>query len=231
MPDSQDNHNWIDDCQGLVHSLAKKIHRQAPPSTDLQDLVGYGQVGLAEAAQNFDPQRGVKFSSFAYYRIRGAIYDGLSEQAWFRQRPTKWKYEQVANDLLERGLMESGESVPDDTRDLVQWFRSLTGNLATAQLTLQHVEVSALSNDDVEDKAVASPQSELFTKEVLEKLHTSIEALPDDERTLIRMTYYEGTSLTEAAEAMNISKSWASRLHAKTLQRLQRTFQGVGLLD
>lgn len=70
-------------CQGLVKSLAWKLHRQLPDHVDLDDLVGYGQVGLAQAAQEFDPQRGGQFTTYAYFRVRGAILDGLSQMSWF----------------------------------------------------------------------------------------------------------------------------------------------------
>jgi RNA polymerase sigma factor for flagellar operon FliA len=73
----------IEECQGLVRSLASRIHHKVPPYIDLEDLVAYGQVGLAEAARDFDPSRGTQFSTFAYYRIRGAIYDGLAKMSWF----------------------------------------------------------------------------------------------------------------------------------------------------
>ncbi len=73
----------IEECQGLVRSLASRISRKAPPNIDIEDLVSYGQVGLAEAARDFDPDRGTLFSTFAYYRVRGAIYDGLAKMSWF----------------------------------------------------------------------------------------------------------------------------------------------------
>ena len=73
----------IEHCQGMVRSLALSIHRKLPPRYELDDLISYGQVGLAEAAKDFDPRRGSQFSTFAYYRIRGAIYDGISKMTWF----------------------------------------------------------------------------------------------------------------------------------------------------
>ena len=66
-----------------MRSLASRIHHKLPPYVDLEDLVAYGQMGLAEAARDFDPARGTQFSTFAYYRIRGAIYDGLAKMSWF----------------------------------------------------------------------------------------------------------------------------------------------------
>lgn len=70
-------------CQGLVKTLAWKMHRQLPSHVELDDLVGYGQLGLAQAAQEFDPERGGQFSTYAYHRVRGAILDGLSQMSWF----------------------------------------------------------------------------------------------------------------------------------------------------
>ena len=92
----------IEENQGLVRSLALKIHRKLPPHVELDDLVAYGQIGLAEAARDFDPARGGRFSTYAYYRIRGAIYDGLSKMNWFsRSEYRRIRYNQMANDTLE----------------------------------------------------------------------------------------------------------------------------------
>ena len=68
--------------QALVRSIASTIARRLPPNVDTEDLIAYGQVGLAGAARDFDPGRGTSFATFAYYRIRGAIYDGISRLSW-----------------------------------------------------------------------------------------------------------------------------------------------------
>src|SRR5688572_30076999 len=78
-----DQHGLIAGCQGLVRTLAWRIHKKLPPSVDLEDLISYGQVGLAEAARDFDPSLGDHFITYAYYRIRGAILDGLTKLSWF----------------------------------------------------------------------------------------------------------------------------------------------------
>ncbi len=70
----------IEENQGLVYHLAGKIHRSLPVRYEFDDLVGYGMLGLTEAAQAFSPGHGVKFSTFAFFRIRGAIFDG--RQRW-----------------------------------------------------------------------------------------------------------------------------------------------------
>lgn len=81
LPTAQQK-QWIEQCQGLVRSLAVRIHRKLPARIELDDLIAYGELGLLEAAQSFNPRRGCQFSTFAYYRIRGAIYDGAAKMGW-----------------------------------------------------------------------------------------------------------------------------------------------------
>ncbi len=95
--------------QGLVKSIALKITESLPTQFELDDLIGYGQVGLAEAAQEFDPARGVRFATYAYYRVRGAIYDKVdlriassASNSWpTRPLPSRWK--KVRRLILKRG--------------------------------------------------------------------------------------------------------------------------------
>ena len=69
----------IEQGQALVFSLAARIARSVPVRVDLEDLIGYGELGLAQAARDFVPDRGAEFTSYAYYRVRGAIFDGLAQ--------------------------------------------------------------------------------------------------------------------------------------------------------
>lgn len=215
----------IDECQGLVWSLARKIARALPEHVDVNDLAGYGQVGLAEAANAFDADRGVKFSTFAYYRIRGAIHDGISEMLWFRQRPQgKIKFDHLTNDFLQG---ESAEA-PAGTSTLhqeVSWLQDVASSLAIAFFA-----GLGLGSDEagLVDQSAASPLETLGGKEMHEALQSLVTALPSEERILIQSTYFEGLSLQQAADRMGISKSWASRLHGNTLKRLARSASRLG---
>lgn len=75
----------IESSRTLVHSIAWQIRRKLPAHVDLDDLIGHGQLGLVEAAHRFDESRDVKFTTFAFWRIRGAILDAISRQEWFNQ--------------------------------------------------------------------------------------------------------------------------------------------------
>jgi len=219
----------INECQGMVRSLAASIRRKLPPRVDLDDLIAYGQVGLAEAARDFDPSRGSRFSTYAYYRIRGAIYDGLSKMSWFSRTQYKQvRYQQMANEVMRN----DGETAKDESasqQSNAQWF----GDLSRA-LVVVHLATRAGDADDVgaatpADTSMPEPDNIAIGREIGQKLHELVDALPDEAGQLIRATYFEGHTLQEAAKRLGISKSWASRLHAKTLQRLARSLRRMGV--
>ena len=84
--------------QGLVRAIAWKIHRRVPHVVELDDLIAYGQIGLLEALQRFDEDRGLQLATFAWHRVRGAILDGLAKMSWFdRMEFEKGSYEQTSS--------------------------------------------------------------------------------------------------------------------------------------
>ncbi len=205
----------INSCQGLVRSLAWKIHRRVHAHADLDDLIGYGQVGLAEAARDFDPDRGVQFTTFAYYRVRGAILDGLSTMSWFNKADySRGRYETMANDVLGDGASD-GDTVYDDAR----WFRQATGSLAVVYLMSQQAAPTGRTPDYADGNA-PDPETPVELSDLAGRLQQLISELPDDAQSLVRGVYYEGLTIKEAGERFGISKAWASRLHSRALEKL-----------
>lgn len=211
----------IEKHQGLVRSLAWKIHCKLPRHIELEDLVSFGQVGLAEAARDFDPERGHVFTTYAYYRVRGAILDGLGKMSWFNRADyARGRYEAQANALLE---VESDEGVAGRVDADARWLKQVGGTLAMVYLCSQATEEETSGEAALEDRSVQSPPALAMHRETVRKLHALIDALPSDAATLIRATYFEGLTLKEAGERIGVSKAWASRLHAKTLAQLARS--------
>ena len=216
--------------QGLVKSLAWKIHRSLPRQIELEDLVSYGQVGLAEAARDFDATRTGSFSTYAYYRIRGAIYDGLSKMSWFgRGHYARLRYAQRAGELLAADNDAAGGG-KQNLEDDVHWLRGLVSGLAVAYLA------SASSDDEGAPELVVAdsaplPPGEAMDREAGRILHELIAELPEQSAELIRATYFEGLTLQEAGQRLGISKAWASRLHARTLEQLGRSLRRLELVD
>lgn len=219
----------IEKSQGLVRSLAAKIHCTLPPYLELDDLIAYGQVGLAEAARDFDPDRGTQFSTYAYYRIRGAIYDGLSKMTWLsRAQYKRLRFDQLANEALQVDRERGGESTEGEAIAGMRWFRDISRALAVVYLATQGATEEDSRTITLEDTSMPTPETTVINREINEKLHELIDTLPPEAATLIRATYFEGMTLQEAGKKLGISKSWASRLHAKTLQQLARSLKTIG---
>jgi RNA polymerase sigma factor FliA len=219
----------IASCQGLVRSLAWKIHCKLPKHVELDDLVSYGQVGLAEAARDYEPGRG-QFTTFAYYRVRGAILDGLAKMRWFKPADYhRGKYEAMSHDVLQPD--ERAHAHSEGLSDDVLWLKNVSGALATVYMFCHGSDAQADGVNAVADGSVASPPATLLKREMHERLHQLVNALPADAAALIRGAYFEGLTLKEAGERIGISKAWASRLHAKTLGQLARSLAELQLAE
>jgi RNA polymerase sigma factor for flagellar operon FliA len=217
--------------QALVRSLATRISRQSPPGVDFEDLVAYGELGLAEAARDFDPDKGCQFVTFAYYRIRGAIYDGLAKMTWTsRSRYRRLRFEQMAGEAL---AAEAGEAPRDET--LVQgatWLGKVTDRLAVVYFATHGDESGGgIRDSTLEDPGAMSAPAIVARREISQQLRAMLETLPKVERDLIEAVYFQGTSLQEAANQLSISKSWASRLHARTLEKLGQSLRRMGVSE
>ena len=222
----------MEQCQGLVRSLALKIHRQLPPQVELDDLISYGQLGLAEAAAEFDESRGIQFSTYAYYRIRGAIFDGLSKMSWIsRSRYNRLRKQQLSDQVLAEDSLGPDASTSQSAEDDSRWLSQLAKRLAVVYLASRHDDDEGGGDSDPVDCKTPTGEEVMQRRELHEKLRLLIESLPSDAGQLIRSTYFEGLSQQQAAEKLGVSKSWASRLHSKTLERLARGLQQMGLAD
>jgi RNA polymerase sigma factor for flagellar operon FliA len=202
--------------QPLVISLATQIHKRLPRFITYEDILSYGQVGLAQASRTYQPQPGTKFSSYAYYRIKGAIYDGIARMNWTtRAEYRKYKAMQMANSAVSENSQDSGSSEPESD---AKWFSRNVESLA-----MVYVFSSADSDDPIENQLLGdgvAPDEAAENNELCQKLHEAVEKLPDDEKKLVTMTYFQGQSLAEAASQLGKSRSWGSRTHAKILKTL-----------
>jgi len=225
----------IEECQGLVRSLALGVSRKLPPTVELEDLIAYGQVGLGEAARDFDPGRGSRFSTYAYYRIRGAIYDGLSKMAWFdRGHAAQVRYEQMSTEVLrlENEDVPSGDA-PGLEAD-ARWFRDVARTLAVVCLATR--TGCEPTEEESGEAAMVDPSSRdaadlAMEREMSDRLHVVIDALPPVAARLIKSVYFEGLTLQEAGQRVGVSKSWASRLHSRALEQLAHLLCGAEVAE
>jgi RNA polymerase sigma factor for flagellar operon FliA len=218
----------INQTQGLVYSLASGIARSLPVRADMDDLVAYGELGLAQAARDFDPSYGVAFTTFAYHRIRGAIYDGLAQMTWTsRAQYRRLRHLQMAEEVVAQDAQTAPPDGQESLESGVRWLRSVTDQLAAVFLTSQGEDGRGIRDSAIEDPR-ATGATIVAQQEIGQRLHRLIDELPDIERRLIKSVYLEGITLQMAGQSLGVSKSWASRLHAKALGTLARSLRRLG---
>jgi len=218
----------VEECQGLVRFLAKQIHARTSGRLDLDDLIAYGQVGLMQSARDFDSTKGVKFSTFAYYRIRGAIYDGVNKLQWFRSpREPEIKTGPLVDAYLEGAATETSATQPDGSKSLAAeagWFGRVTASLFVSFLASAEDERQA---EDVADGSAPDPSARMVRDETRVKLRAAIDLLAPEASALVRAVYFEDQTLQEAADQLGISKSWASRVHSRALEQMARQLREI----
>jgi RNA polymerase sigma factor FliA len=214
----EDNRIILEKYGPYVRSLASQVRKQFNSQIELDELMAYGQVGLLEAAERFDPKVGANFLTFAHYRIKGAIFDGLRKMGVLRGSDARTAYvgERATSYLGNLADRDQGGnrrgSVDDDVREISS---AVTGLAMVFATSLEGSEGLQLSDG-------AMPADERLEVEQLKRrVRAAIGTLPDKERKLLEGYYFQGKTLEEAGAEIGQSKSWASRLHARAVERLK----------
>jgi RNA polymerase sigma factor for flagellar operon FliA len=207
----------------LVQALARKVKKTLGASMDLEDLVGYGSKGLVEAAERFDARHGVAFTTFAYYRIRGAMYDGLRTMGWYsRADYARYRAEERANEYLRSQADREGAARAEapgetgkSTAETLDSVSELLSGIATVHIT------SLEAASTVADESLPPPDSAVDTGRLSLRVREAVKALPPKERQLMELYYFADKTLQEAGAELGLSKSWACRLHARAVDLLR----------
>ncbi len=218
----------IEQHHGYVRALAIEIMQRLPVRTDLEELVAYGHVGLVEAAERYDPLRGVAFTTFAYYRVRGAIYDGLRQMGHLsRGAQARLRFAANAGDLLQAAAddaatrAEVGVSVDDE----IATVQSLIDELIPAYL----LSLSSDTMPDIPDPNATSI-GEIEQSELIRFVLQIKKELPEDEQQLLDAIYFKHIPAKDVAANLGISKSWISRLHARAIKHLRERMAQRGMI-
>jgi RNA polymerase sigma factor for flagellar operon FliA len=211
----------------LVQAIAGKLKRSLGKSIDFDDLVGYGHKGLIEAAERFDSKQGVTFTTFAYYRIRGAMLDGMRTMGWYsRADYARYRAEERAQEFLqntserEGAAKEAGADASPDKAETLASIAEILSSVATVHIT----SIEAASK--VADDRLPAPDAGLETGQLGVRVREAVASLPEKERRLMEMYYFEEKNLEEAGAALGLSKSWACRLHARAVNLLKDALAG-----
>ncbi len=199
-----------------VRSLANQVRKQFGGRLDIEDLVSYGNIGLFEAWERFDAKIGANFLTFAHYRIKGAIYDGLRKMGTLRGGDAARSYigeraSAYLNSAADRDPARPS-SYADDVKDV--------SDAVSALATVYAASYDAFDGMNLRDDAVAADER-IEQEQLKSRVKAAIARLPDQERALLTAYYYQGKNLEEAGGTLKLSKSWASRLHARAVEQLR----------
>lgn len=222
----------IEQYQPYVRKLASQVYHQFGGSFEIDEIISFGTLGLVEAADRFNPQRSVSFVTFAHYRIRGAIFDGLNQMGLPRQSSSSGSvstFEKVANAEIQLAGDDEINTINRSSDDLESEIASVTrviDNLIPAYL---------LSLDSEEAREAVDENAEqdfrqLETNDLLNVVRQVVEELPPDERDLLKAIYYQGISMSDWAKKNNITRSWVSRLHTRTIQNVRNRLRDKKVL-
>jgi len=210
----------------LARKAAAVIYPRVRDHVAFEELVALANAGLAEAAHRFDPARGVQFSTFAWYRVNGAIIDGLRRTTHLPRRTwAKLVALRAASDYLEnraereRGGAERGHA-PATAGDALAQVQQAMSAIRTMYMT--SFETLREGGFDVADDDGPAMTDKIDRARLASRLREAIAALPDKERALVTKHYWEGKNLLEAGAELGMSKSWASRLHAQAVDKLRQ---------
>jgi RNA polymerase sigma factor for flagellar operon FliA len=215
----------------LVRNVAGRMAINFPRSVELCDLINTGVIGLIEAFRNFDPERGVKFETYAVPRIRGAILDELRSLDWV-PRSTRAKAREIERALLsfenDNGRPPTDEELADILGLTVDELHlSLEDVSKTTLLSLDEMIFREEDNrqvpriETVEDENANVILKNLERSELQAFLVIAIDRLTEQEKLVIALYYYEELTLKEIGEVMKISESRVSQIHTKAVLKLR----------
>jgi RNA polymerase sigma factor for flagellar operon FliA len=221
----------------LVKFVAGRVGASLPSHVDEQDLVSYGLLGLIGAIERFDPDREIKFETFAMARIRGAIIDELRSLDWVpRSVRTRARQIERAIAVLERELLRAptdeeiaaklgvtGEELEDNLHEISRSSVAALDELWSPSSSGDQIALI----DTIKDETEPDPETSLEQSEVREALAEAISSLPEREKLVVTLYYYEELTLREIGEVLGVTESRVSQLHTKAILRLKAHLAGA----
>ena len=217
----------------LVKFVAGRLGSGLPRNVDPGDLVSYGTFGLIDAIDKFEPERGYKFETYAVNRIKGAILDELRALDWV-PRSVRARAREIQRSMseLEHSLQRSAtdQELADHMEIPVETLRDQLGELSTLgfvaldELLNPDERDSAAVGDIVPDATAFDPSGSFEREETRYLLADSINRLPERDRLVVTLYYFEGLTLSEIGTVLNVTESRVCQIHTKAVLSLRNRF-------
>jgi RNA polymerase sigma factor for flagellar operon FliA len=212
----------------LVKFVAGRVGVGLPRNVDHADLVSYGIFGLIDAIDKFEPDRGFKFETYAINRIKGAILDELRALDWV-PRSVRARAREIERSMAE--LEHRLQRTPSDD-ELARHMTMQVDDLRDALAEISNLGLVALDEvfspesgnslaDLVSDTSGVGPEAAFQKEETRRILADAINRLPDRERLVLTLYYYEGLTLAEIGDVLGVTESRVCQIHAKSVMSLR----------
>ena len=220
----------------LVKYVAGRLSSGLPSHVEEADLISYGLTGLVNAIERFDLTRQIKFETYAIPRVRGAIIDELRSLDWVpRSVRARAREIERANSKLEHKLQRApdDEEMSAELGISVEEFQAALVQISNSTIAAldELWSVSASSGDQVSlldtlhDPDAPDPERALDATELKDRVAEAIARLPEREKLVIALYYYENLTLREIGEVLGVTESRISQLHTKAVLRLRSHLQ------
>jgi RNA polymerase sigma factor for flagellar operon FliA len=227
----------INEFAPLIKYIASRIAIRLPPHIDLNDLINAGVIGLIDAIEKFDASKQIKFKTYAEFRIRGAILDELRSMDWVprsvRQKARKVEdaYSKLEYNL---GRPASDEEVAQEMSiDMESFYRLLSETASVSLLSLDDLgeDDTDLSKRNLLEYIIQDerdwPSHKIRYAEVRDMVAKAIQSLPEKERMVISLYYYDELTMKEIGHVLKFTESRVSQIHTKAVLRLRSKMQKI----
>jgi len=221
----------------MIKYVANRIAMRLPPHIEVDDLISVGVLGLMDAISKYDSTRGAKFKTYSEFRVRGAILDELRSMDWV-PRSIRQKASKV--DKVVQGLQAKLRRTPEDEEvakemglSLDQFHETLNETKSIPIFSLEDLGIAKESGDQqslldcLAGKADADPQTQVRLVELKEIIAKAIDALPEKERLMVSLYYYEELTMKEIGAVLDITESRVSQIHSKAVYRLRTKLKAI----
>jgi RNA polymerase sigma factor for flagellar operon FliA len=217
----------------LVKFVAGRIGAGLPSSVDPGDLVSAGVFGLIDAVERFDPERGVKFETFAVPRIRGAVFDGLRSLDWVprsvrsRAREVEGAYSNLEGKL---GRAPTDEELASHLRiSSAEFQRWLSSIASTTVGPLDRALAAGAEPRSLAGETPESPGALVEESDLRRQVRQEVLRLPEREKLVMSFYYDEGLTLAEIGSILGVTESRVSQIHTKAVLHLRARLSAAGL--